>query len=627
MDAAVCVLMIIAAWAFVTGTGPILRVGGVKIQATSELRLTLWAAALFVVRHLAFRRPSLWQRLKRSGNVFQRWTRGEDPLTRGDGRAASPVTRFEIAIVTAVMIVLTLALSYPQFRQLDGVTDLGDPVFSIWRLAWIAHQLPRDPLRLFDANIFYPARVTLAYSDSLLLPGLAAAPFMWLGVTPTATHALFLLTSFVLAGVCMYLFVRSTTGQAPAALVAGVAFAFYPYRFDQYCHFEQLFSFWMPLALWALHRTMSRGRLIDGLLTGATVAAQYLSGMYLGAFFVVYVVPVWALLASGTRRARASLKPLLAGAGLALILVAPVAVPHLQARRAVGERPPSEVEFYSARPADYLVARADRVAYATSFGRGPHEAERDLFPGILVVILAAIALWPPTAVSRVAYAAGLLFAFDASLGTHGHVFPFLYWTFVPFRAFRVPPRFSMLVGLSLVVLAGYGVARLTSRIPRPALRWLLAAGLVGGFVVESWSTRHLEQVWPQPPAIYQWFRGRPAGVVAELPPAANEGRLYDPESRYMYFSTFHWQRLLNGYSGAFPESYLAFRRVMATFPDDNSVAFLRHQGADYIVLHEDLYGRERYRDVVNAMSRRTDLFEVMRAVSAGYEARIYRIAK
>ncbi len=33
-----------------------------------------------------------------------------------------------------------------QAARLDGVRDIGDPLFSTWRLAWIAHQLPRAPL-------------------------------------------------------------------------------------------------------------------------------------------------------------------------------------------------------------------------------------------------------------------------------------------------------------------------------------------------------------------------------------------------------------------------------------------------------------------------------------------------
>jgi hypothetical protein len=177
------------------------------------------------------------------------------------------------------------------------------------------------------------------------------------------------------------------------------------------------------------------------------------------------------------------------------------------------------------------------------------------------------------------------------------------------------------------VLAGYGVARLTSHIRRPAMRYALATVLVAGFGFEAWSDRPLQRVWPQPPAVYTWFQGRPTSVLAEMPPAADGKRLYDPETTYMYFSTFHWQRLLNGYSGAFPPSYFALRKATAAFPDDNSIRALREQGADYVVLHEDLYGRARYRKVVDQADQRADLQEVVRAVSGGYEARIYRVVR
>ena len=53
----------------------------------------------------------------------------------------------------------------------DGVHDDGDPLMVTWVLAWVAHQLPRAPAHLFDANIFYPERNTLAFSETLLVPG------------------------------------------------------------------------------------------------------------------------------------------------------------------------------------------------------------------------------------------------------------------------------------------------------------------------------------------------------------------------------------------------------------------------------------------------------------------------
>jgi hypothetical protein len=64
---------------------------------------------------------------------------------------------------------------------------LGDPLFSIWRIGWVYRQLLGDPRALFDANIFYPAPLTFAYSDAMLLPAPAAAPLLAAGVHPVLT--------------------------------------------------------------------------------------------------------------------------------------------------------------------------------------------------------------------------------------------------------------------------------------------------------------------------------------------------------------------------------------------------------------------------------------------------------
>src|SRR5918912_16171 len=59
--------------------------------------------------------------------------------------------------------------------------DNGDAQLNEWILAWIAHQLPRAPTRLFEANIFYPAHDALAFSEPLIVPALIGAPIYWLG--------------------------------------------------------------------------------------------------------------------------------------------------------------------------------------------------------------------------------------------------------------------------------------------------------------------------------------------------------------------------------------------------------------------------------------------------------------
>ncbi|MGE5361876.1 MAG: glycosyltransferase family 39 protein, partial [Bacteroidales bacterium] len=501
------------------------------------------------------------------------------------------------------------------------------PLFSVWRLAWIAHQLPRDPGHLFDANIFYPARDTLALSDSILLPGLVAAPFIWLGASPVRVYNLWFMATFVLSALAMYALVRALTGHRGAALVAAVAFAFYPFRFERYSTFEMQLSFWMPLALLAVHRAMATGRRRWGLLAGLAFAAQVYSCMYFAAFLVVFLVPLCFVLAWARGHLVRRLSPLLPGALLAAALIFPLALAYVSAREQFGGRDLGEVTYFSATAARYLVPSAANATWTTLWPDSARLAERDLFPGALIVVLALVAVWPPLSRSRAAYAVALLVAFDASLGVHGHVYPWLYGYAAPFRSIRVPARFSMLVGMALAVLAGYGAARVAGRPKSRAAAWVLVAAMCATVCVESRPVLAFQEPC-RLHAIYSWFHGRPTSVIAELPaPGRVAERLFE-DVRYQYWSTFHWNKLVNGYSGILPRMYLTFSAQMTEFPDDASLAVLKQRGVEYVVVHEEFYDdRALYRRVVGASARRADLVEAARAVDRGTEARIYRVVR
>jgi hypothetical protein len=91
------------------------------------------------------------------------------------------------AIIACLGIGLAVVvLLHSQIRHLDYVPDLGDPLFSTWRIAWVHHQLVSDPRHLFDANIFYPERLTLTFSDPVILPALTASPLSSAVCTPSS---------------------------------------------------------------------------------------------------------------------------------------------------------------------------------------------------------------------------------------------------------------------------------------------------------------------------------------------------------------------------------------------------------------------------------------------------------
>ena len=80
------------------------------------------------------------------------------------------------ALFSAAGLFLVLACihTWPLVTDLNGLSrnDNADTMLNEWAVSWVAHQLPRAPTRLFEANIFHPHPHTLAYSEPLILPGL-----------------------------------------------------------------------------------------------------------------------------------------------------------------------------------------------------------------------------------------------------------------------------------------------------------------------------------------------------------------------------------------------------------------------------------------------------------------------
>jgi hypothetical protein len=89
------------------------------------------------------------------------------------------------------------------------------------------------------------------------------------------------------------------------------------------------------------------------------------------------------------------------------------------------------------------------------------------------------------------------------------------------------------------------------------------------------------------PFIYNWLKQQPPSVVVEwpLPSASNLGNTHEPI--YLYYSTAHWQRLVNGYSGFYPQSYIEFLDTMRTFPSRESIALLRARSVSFLIVHKE----------------------------------------
>jgi hypothetical protein len=593
---------------------------GIRVSVSSAARPLLFALVLLVVRLWLDRRTPWWaSRLRDSARA---------PLPLGEAElfgpfhGASPAERWrEFGIVLLAFVALTALFTWPQVIRMNGVPDLGDPLFSIWRISWVNHRIWTHPTTLFDTNIFYPERLTLAYSDPVIVPAILAAPFFWVGIPRVIAYNLLFLSSFVGSGVATYYFVRALTGRRDAAAIAGVVFALYPFRFEHYSHLELQMTMWMPLALWGLHRAMAAGRLRDGVATGFAFALQMLSSLYFGMFFAVYLLVVAAALWFGRQRPLRPISVLAAGAILGGVIVAPVASQYIANRTMMGDRDVDTVASYSAQGPDYLKAHFRSYVYQ-GWGHNA-QPERQLFPRIAPVALALVGAIPPLSAARIGYAAALAVSFDGSLGMNGSIFPWLREHVPGYSGLRVPARFSMLVGLSLAILAGYGAARLAGTGARARA---VTAAVMAVMLAEALPNITLEPVWPEPPGIYAAIGDDSDAVLAEFPMPANNDVTWT-DARYMYFSTFHWHKMVNGNSGFSPPSYLELLKRERNFPSPEAVDYLRDRGVDYVALHGAFTNPTRYRHTAELLEMRGDLELVAVAPWEGSESRLYRFRR
>lgn len=464
---------------------------------------------------------------------------------------------------------------------------------NAWAMAWVVHQLGTDPLHLYDANVFHPVPHAFAYTEPLLPQAAQAAPVLALGGSPLLAHNLVLLLTFPLTALGVYLLTVELFGTRRGGLLAGAAFAFCSYRLQHLVHVQSLSVQWLPLAILYAHRALRTARVRHAAAAGAFALAQALSSGY---YAVLVAAAVALVVAFGWRgAARAALVRLGAALGVAAACSLVVFLPHRQAlaresavRGYEVMRSPEEMVHWSARWPSYADPGPgapwphQRALHARA---GEREA---LFAGVVVSLLAAAGLAarrrsPAAWLLAACGAAGLVLSLGPLVSIAGVTFPApLYFVsnLPPFSALRTPSRFGLLVVLALCVLAGAGLAALA--------RSRLAAALVtAGVLFECWpgsARRELVRAAEPPPPTAEWLAAAPRGVVLELPwdhETASRGGLY------VYWSTAHWQPLVNGWGGWTPKG--PFERALAAkrFPSRGAARELRRSGVRYVVVHLD----------------------------------------
>ena len=518
-------------------------------------------------------------------------------------REKRPRARYWLLSLTTYVL-LAVASFYPQsLEPTTTIAYIGDSLEAVWIIAWNVHQLFSDPARIFDANILYPAKSALTYTDHRLGTSLLVAPVIWITSNPVLAYNISVLLGVLLAAMGGQR-LGLALGLGPCgAWAAGALYGFHTYQINEAPRIHILYHGFIAFALEQLLKFLRTGGRRHAYQLAAIMLAQGLCSSYhvlYGALLLSALMIAVAILRIRLALARV---PTLAAAGVAAVLLfSPILLPYLRSadvHRFQHELPKGVdlSHYFSTTPTNLfygpvgvpvrLQQKAPHFIGFISIGlvvatlvawvlRYQEEgAERALVPA-RIWIPAALAL----AILFVALSLGKdVVVFGRELGAGPYR---LLYDWVPgFQQVRIPERLSLIAMLFIALLVGRALTLLEQKGRTGAA--LALAILVPAEHVSPLPRTETVPVLEEIPAVYRWLEEQPVQALAEVPTWGES--LIRKETLEMYFSSYHHKPIIHGYESYPPLLTTFLRQVAAEFPTDISVDVFQRVGVDTILVH------------------------------------------
>ncbi|HSG28587.1 MAG TPA: hypothetical protein VLA34_08920, partial [Candidatus Krumholzibacterium sp.] len=433
--------------------------------------------------------------------------RGPDPATMLDS-----ASKWRKGLTVTVFLVLILCMLMPELVFQSNIFLVPDTKAPISFSEAGRQELERGTYPLWNPYIFggMPSFQSLSYTPYVYPVAFLTFVLQEYLRFPEMT---WLLVHYLMAGIGVYLLLRSFGARSSVSLLGGMIFMMMPnyLAIGANGHGSQACAIaYMPFALLFARNILSgRDRLLNGGLLALVLGFQTLRGHIQISYYTYLMIGLLVLfqavhmLRSGKAKRLALDLSVLAGAlivsvGMASILMLPVREYADYSIRGGGGGGGLDYDYatgWSLHPgemATFVFPWASGFGKATYWGKMPF-TDYPNYLGMVTVVFAVISM----TLSRNRWKWFILTAAVLStLISFGRHFPLLYdplFRFLPyFNKFRVPVMILIVQQLVLVVLAGMGIDEYLARreaetLPamlRPArLKWLIITAVVALIIV------------------------------------------------------------------------------------------------------------------------------------------------
>ena len=543
--------------------------------------------------------------------------------------------------VIAFFLGITIFMTYPIILKMgSSVRDRGDPLLNTWILASNVNRIVNLEIHnIFDSNIFYPHKKTLAYSEHMFTQSLIALPVALLVNNPIFVYNFVLLFSFFTSGMGMYFLCRYLTQNTFGAIIGGVIYAFSPFMISHLTHLQILTAGGIPLAFLYLHKFFKEERnkhlCLFSLFFLLQVLANGYYAMYLflftGIFFVLFVILKkkfmdWHFWLQMTILFL-----------IVLIVAGPFFAQYVHVKNEMGF---SRKIGSSAKLSSFLSTPLMNTVYG-KLTFHLWEPERQLFPGLVAFLLAMSGVVfqlrktnkkiPLIENPVPIYTGTLLISFLFTFGPDGPYI--LLYKYVPgFDGLRVASRFHIFVMFSLAVLAAIGVNGIVTRaFLRKSYSPVISVVLLLLILLEYTSipiSLSAVPVKEEIPGVYKWLAQNPdAQNILELPLPEPKGSVVTLEAPRLYYSTYHWKNMLNGYSGYIPPLYNEMRRRWQSIPIKQNLEDIQTLGIDHVLIHSNFYRGQDLKIVLRHFELEKDCVRFIAEVGGTYIYKLIHASK
>lgn len=525
----------------------------------------------------------------------------------------------------AALLIFLIAATYITFpllfRMGSIVTSLGDELLIAWIMNWDIHAIATDPINIFQTNIFFPYHNTLAFSETFITSSLFVYPALKIIGQPIAAVNFTLISSLALLGFCTFLLVKKLSGNFLISLLTGFLVMFSPATLDKNVHLQVLSIHWLPLSMYFFIFFLETKKSHFFAYTAICFIGQIYNS-FMPAYFII--VANLLLFFLYKRKKHESFRKGITESVLVVIVTVLllsffVIKPYLDVSKEFSfARDIREAVHLGLQPEDLLypndLTRLQPVLLLLHpRSNYPKDAEFKVgYVGLIFTLLSIFcifSLFRKEKGKNFWFSAFVLIALSGLVLSLGPVlhwgrktihtplvvplpYALFYYILPGFKGFRGAYRWEMLFIICMAVASGlylHTLTKLWGKIKQYLFIGLLCVAVIAEFHFPMHFVK-IRQV-EESPKVHKWLNTTPIGTKVIFLPIYN---WYVPgsltELHRMYYSTQHFRSMVNGGSGFSPPPWQNQTNwIMAKFPSDESVAYLKNLGIKYIIVNKSEY--------------------------------------